>query len=666
VTNGYSADGLTSWSQDDSTTGTASGRITTLEDLLGRVVSTTDVWGTVTTSSYDILGHLVSTATVADGQTYTTAFTYTLDGRVDTVSDNGTVIADPSYTQGLLTGVAYPAGAGNGTAAATGYDAAGRVESLAWSFADGSSATDAVEHSQSGRIVTDTIQNGVTPADPDGDGYASNYAFDAVGRLITANIPGHALAYQYASTGGCGTSGTAGANGNRTSTTDTPSGGGGLSYSTSYCYDKADRLLSALETVTGAAGAPAEMVRPANPLAAADISYDAHGNVTRLGNQTFTYDASDRHMSTTATDPSGVSTVSYVRDVTGAIISRTETPGGGVATTVRYSGSLLLDGSNHVIQRTISLPGGVTVSCPTGGPAVWSYPDLHGDSTWTADAAGAPTGFFLYDPFGQPIDLATMVIGSATADQAVPDTQPGAFDPGWVGLKGKGYEHLGSIATIEMGVRVYSAVLGRFLAADPVAGGNSSRYNYPNDPINKLDLDGKRQDCGSTCSYASLMEGISVDRDGAASSARARGWTPSGPYVPEIDSGQVWALAVPVMANDFDRLAVITSGAAIGADIFGAPEVGLALGLGAAGFAEWSAITRCSVGWGSQDCSVSVELFAWSLITVGGAQAIKEMSDMNVAMPRMSPGEADIRSGAIESGFTSVGLVHGHWFDPWW
>ena len=43
-----------------------------------------------------------------------------------------------------------------------------------------------------------------------------------------------------------------------------------------------------------------------------------------------------------------------------------------------------------------------------------------------------------------------------------------------------------------MGVRLYNATRGLFTALDPVPGGNDTAYNYPNDPINSLDLDGQR------------------------------------------------------------------------------------------------------------------------------------------------------------------------------
>jgi RHS repeat-associated protein len=123
------------------------------------------------------------------------------------------------------------------------------------------------------------------------------------------------------------------------------------------------------------------------------------------------------------------------------------------------------------------LAGGTQLTS-TNNVNTWSYPDLHGDNVVTANQAGTQTGTTTsYDPFGNVVH---------------PNEQTGTYTYGYEGKHDIGTDNTTPITLIEMGERVYTPQLGRFLQVDPIPGGSANNYDYGyEDPVSNLDLLGQ-------------------------------------------------------------------------------------------------------------------------------------------------------------------------------
>ena len=170
------------------------------------------------------------------------------------------------------------------------------------------------------------------------------------------------------------------------------------------------------------------------------------------------------------------STLSYGFDAAGFRRSRTLN-----GTTTRYLlGGLIETASTGTITSfDVDAPsgdlahygGGPTIG---GAPPTYLYYSGHGDLTAEANNAGTRTGSFRYDAFGTLLTAAG--VGEAT------ERFTGRWDKKLDTTSG----------LVEMGVRPYDPVLGRFMTVDPIEGGSCNTYDYAcQDPVNAYDLDGR-------------------------------------------------------------------------------------------------------------------------------------------------------------------------------
>ena len=99
----------------------------------------------------------------------------------------------------------------------------------------------------------------------------------------------------------------------------------------------------------------------------------------------------------------------------------------------KYSFGAVLDSTGTtVIERTLSLPGGVMVTKRATGD-VWSYPNIHGDVQAVANSSGVKQGATLtYDPYGATVaGVSTIMSGTSITAGSVNTPKAWITNPAW-------------------------------------------------------------------------------------------------------------------------------------------------------------------------------------------------------------------------------------------
>ncbi|MFE7189899.1 ricin-type beta-trefoil lectin domain protein [Kitasatospora sp. NPDC057541] len=430
----------------EATTNSAAGKsITTVKDVLGRVISYTDADGATTTTEYDKFGKPVK---VTD-PTGTAAYTYDRAkeprGLLTSVSDSKAGEFTAKYSpDGQLVEQTYPGGIvrkdtlnASGKAVARSYTRASDGK-VVWAQSS--------ELSTQTQVVKDSSTNGTKA-----------YGYDRLGRLTKAE--------QSTAAAGCTT----------------------RTYSYDVHYNRTAKAVS------GPAGDGTCTTAGATTTASA---YDSADRITDPG---YAYDAFGRTVRT----PSGTAVGYRVDDLVAsqetATTRQTWTvdPGGrisGSTTAVKQADGTWAGGAgklNHYGGSADSPRW--TVEDTATGAWTRNVPGVDGDLSATATNQGV-VRLQLTNLFGSvvlvtdtaltaPVLLDADEFGNPAAGQA-------AVRYGWLGGKQRSAETLDGV--VLMGVRLYNPASGRFLSVDPVYGGSANSYDYVyGDPLGQYDLDGR-------------------------------------------------------------------------------------------------------------------------------------------------------------------------------
>ncbi len=405
-------------------------------DLAGNLSQFTDRKNQVTTFQYDALNRRIG-ATYADS---TTTFTYDSVGRLTKASDTAPGAGAIEFGYDILNRLIQET-TGQGTVNYQ-YDVLGRRTQI---VANGQQPT-IYQYDPASRLTR--VEQGALFAALGYDnanrraalsysnGTTTSYAYDVVSRLtnITHNGPGgiiEALTYQYDAAG------------NRTSLTRSNGTASLLPAAvTSATYDAANEQIA---------------------FAGATRTYDANGNLTNDGANTYQWDARNRLIAISG--PSLSASFSY--DALGRRVSKTIN---GVASMYHYDQKDIVmesQGSAVVATYLRKLCLDIAFIRQTSSGSEYYHADALDSSLVLTNATGAATDHYQYEPFGTSQHIGT-------------STNPFQF----TGREGDTSE------LFYYRARYYGPRFGRFLSEDPIRlnGGGTNFYMYvQNNPIRFID-----------------------------------------------------------------------------------------------------------------------------------------------------------------------------------
>ena len=552
-------------------------------DLLGRMVSSRDLWGTVTEVTYDpqfpdrIVRNVVRPA---GGASSTIEFTHGPSGERLTSTLDGRLFATYTYDD-----------AGRPLAITSGpvvtsfeYDATGRPSTRTVRSPSGEWREQQVT-SPTGRSLAMVLSG------PEGRA-EYRYRYDVDARLVGATLESTVPVTETAWTFGYDP------DGNLTSRTAARSDG--TTQTVRNTYDEGARLSATDDPALAGGGGT--------------VAFDATGRVESLGPLAFTYDASGSTREVRAQDGSSVAFTTRF----GRTVARTTTRD-GTTTSLRYGdGGVLYDGTGRFLGRELTGAGAGKLFVGANGSVQRVVATGSGNRWFVLDANGAPVGgVALYEPYGRRIDV---------AGQTPPPVAPEApLQPGFQLVDGV---RVGGVELTPLGARTYLPTLGAFVQPDPLIGAGTNPYSYADaDPVNGHDPTG-----GFTEWLSSVGSWFSDNGEAilswsllAVTAVAAAGLA----YVAGPAVGKLVSQTVTASLTLGTRLVIVSSVSAV---------VGWGVGVGATYVAgavmgwDISFSTAASVGAGFAAIALVRPLAYWRQL-IGEAKGVQGLFHQNTSMP---------------------------------